>query len=228
VLLCCGFESDGCTFMAENSIGGDLVCWGGRFVNPDNGALEAGSNDIKGAGLLGPIPYFVTESFGFESDGQIMFENTRVGGLFIVEHAKFAGKAQERHGLFAPNLTVRKGMIWHNVELENGAILDLSFANIDRLLDEEHSWPSSGKLWIDGLTYGGFAGVSSQLPWRSPVDAASRLRWLALQPGFHPQPYRQLAKVLAENGDDPGAMQVLIAKQDLLFASYGIPGRLLG
>jgi hypothetical protein len=101
-------------------------------------------------------------------------------------------------------------------------------ANVGWLFDEQRSWPSPGKLRIDGFTYGALGGTSSSLPWRSPADATSRLRWLALQPEFHPQPYRQLAKVLAENGDDAGAMQVLIAKQDLRFASYGIPGRLLG
>jgi hypothetical protein len=157
-----------------------------------------------------------------------MFENTRVGAFFIVDHAKFGGKARDRHGLFAVGLTVGSGMIWHNVELENGAILDLSAANVGWLYDDERSWPSPGKLRIDGFTYGGLGGTSSTVPWRSPVDAASRLRWLALQPEFHPQPYRQLAKVLAENGDDAGAVQVLIAKQDLRFASYGILGGLLG
>jgi hypothetical protein len=48
-------------------------------------------------------------------------------------------------------------------------------------------------------------------------DASSRLRWLALQPEFHPQPYRQLAKVLRANGDDAGAVNVLIAEQDARF-----------
>ena len=55
-----------------------------------------------------------------------------------------------------------------------------------------------------------------------------RLRWLALQPEFHQQPYRQLAKVLEESGDDTGAMQVLIAKEDLRYARYGSLGRLWG
>jgi len=214
--------------MAENSIGGDFNCWGGRFINPHNQALQADVSDIKGVVYLGPNTLFAPERLGFESDGQVTFQGTRVGSFFIAEHAKFGGKARDSHGLFASGLTIRQGMIWHNVELENGAIDDLSGANVYGLFDEERSWPSPGKLMIDGFTYRGLGGISASLPWRSPTDAASRLRWLGLQPEFHPQPYRQLAKFLNENGDDSGAMKVLIAKQDLRFASYGIPGRLLG
>jgi len=228
VQLCCGFESDGCTFMDENSIGGDFDCYGGRFVNPGNVALTASVNEIKGVVFLGPNPQFVPESFGFESDGLVRFDKTRVGSFFIVEHAKFGGKVQDRHGLFALGLNVGFIMSWHNIDLENGATLDLSGANVSWLFDEERSWPSPGKLRIDGFTYGALGGSSSYESWRSPTDAASRLRWLALQPGFYPQPYRQLAKILSESGDDAGAMKVLIAKQDLRFASFGIPGRLLG
>src|SRR5262249_51304844 len=147
----------------------------GRFGNPDNLALEAGGNDIKGVVFLGPNTGFVPEGFGFEADGLVMFENTRVGAYFQVERAKFGGKTQHRHGLFAIGLNVRSAMIWHNVELENGATLDLSGANVGPLFDEEQSWPSPGKLLIDGFTYGGFAGTSSYFRWSSPVDAASRL-----------------------------------------------------
>jgi hypothetical protein len=35
--------------------------------------------------------------------------------------------------------------------------------------------------------------------------------------GFRPQPYRQLAKVLRESGDDAGAIEVLIALEDAHF-----------
>jgi len=124
VQLCCGFESDGCTFMDENSIGGDFDCYGGRFVNPGNVALTASVNEIKGVVFLGPNPQFVPESFGFESDGLVRFDKTRVGSFFIVEHAKFGGKVQDRHGLFATGMTVQGGMSWHNVDLGNGARLD--------------------------------------------------------------------------------------------------------
>jgi hypothetical protein len=71
------------------------------------------------------------------------------------------------------------------------------------VVDDESSWPVAGKLNIDGLTYQGL----------NPADASTRLRWIDLQSGFHPQPYRQLA-MLRESGDDMGALQVLVALKD--------------
>jgi hypothetical protein len=56
-------------------------------------------------------------------------------------------------------------------------------------------------LFLDGFVYGRFSAGAT--------DAASRLRWLGLQGDFTPQPYRQLAKVLREAGDEDGAVKVL-------------------
>lgn len=61
-----------------------------------------------------------------------------------------------------------------------------------------------------------------------PTSAKKRLEWLARQPdGFIPQPYRQLAKVLREAGDDAGARKVLIAMEDsrLKYGGLSAPQR---
>jgi hypothetical protein len=46
-----------------------------------------------------------------------------------------------------------------------------------------------------------------------------------LQDGFHPQPYRQLAKVLRENGDNAGAIEVMVAQEDARFRNSNWLGR---
>jgi hypothetical protein len=74
-------------------------------------------------------------------------------------------------------------------------------------LDDQESWPRAGNLNIDGFVYGRIA--------RGPTDAEARLQWLALQAEFTPQPYRQLAKVLRELGDDQGARRVLYKMEKL-------------
>jgi hypothetical protein len=125
--------------------------------------------------------------------------------MFLVSNGKFSGKTNERHGLLAAGLEVNGPFVWLKVDLENGATLDLNGASVAGLSDDQRSWPQPGKLLIDGFTYKSFGDVK---------DAPSRLRWVALQPEFHPQPYRQLAKVLRANGDDAGAVSVLIAEQD--------------
>ena len=229
VNLILGFEADGCVFIAESVVGGDLNGYGGRFINPGNVALTAGGSDIKGGVVLGPNSAFVSAAQRFEADGIAMFGNTSVASTFLVNHAEFEGKAGEPHGFVAFGLSVHGQLVWQDVSLEHGALMDLSGASIGVLLDDEKSWPAPGKLLIDGLTYQSLAGSSSYSPeWHSPVDARSRLRWLGLQDGYHPQPYRQLAKVLRENGDDAGAIDVLVAQEDARYRNSNWIGRAWG
>jgi len=219
VELCCGFESEGAVLADESNIGGDLNCSGGRFLNPNNIALSAGLASIAGSFIAGDHPFFGGKA-GFEADGAVFVPGARVGVVYI-QHARFAGKARDWHGLYGTGISARSGFIWQNVRLENGATLDLRSANVGLVIDDEGSWPQPGKLLIDLFTYTGFGG-------QYPGDARSRLRWLGLQDGYYPQPYRQLAKVLRENGDEAGAVQVLIAAGDARYSKHGWPGRMLG
>jgi hypothetical protein len=93
-------------------------------------------------------------------------------------------------------------------------------ASLGSLIDDPRSWPAPGKLVLEGLTYDQLGGPA--------IDARSRLQWLALQPEFQLQPYRQLAKILRNNGDDSGATEVLIAAEDRRYASYGRASALWG
>jgi hypothetical protein len=141
-----------------------------------------------------------------------------------VNQAKFTGKTGEPHGLQAPGMIVKGPLLWYDAALENGAQLDLTSASVEYLVDRERSWPALGNLLIDGFTY---SSIQSPDAADAPADAHTRLRWLGLQPGFHPQPYRQLAKVLREAGDESGAVRVLIAEQDARYRSSYLPQRFL-
>jgi hypothetical protein len=94
-------------------------------------------------------------------------------------------------------------LFWQGVEVTS---LDLIDASVGALVDDEKSWPSKGNLFLDGFVYGHLSG-------KSPRDAKTRLKWLERQDPFRPQPYRQLAKVLREAGDDSGARNVLFGME---------------
>jgi hypothetical protein len=122
-------------------------------------------------------------------------------------------------------------MVWQNVDLQNGATVDFRSVTVNGLVDDEHSWPLPGGLAIDGFVYRDFASPK--------IDVNRRLRWVALSAGKHPtwmnapegfrtQPYRELAKVLRERGDDSGATTVLIVEEDLRHAQMGVIGRAWG
>jgi len=88
------------------------------------------------------------------------------------------------------------------MEATEATWLNLTNASAGSLVDDQESWPVKGNLLLDGFVYGHISG-------NSPRDAKTRLRWLALQPEFKPQPYNQLAKVLREAGHARGARRVL-------------------
>jgi hypothetical protein len=199
--ICCGLESHGAVLLYGAKVGMLNLC-GSHLINPNNVALDATNVSVDRDVVIA-----ICEQVVPEFDGEINFLSARVGTNFVVDHARFRGKAGARHGFVADGLAVGNGFTWHDVTLENGAVLDLRGAVVGGLLDQKSSWPSPGKLLIDGFAYKEFGP-------ESPSDAASRLKWLSLQPSFRPQPYRQLANVLRANGDDAGAAVVLAAKDN--------------
>jgi hypothetical protein len=227
VLMDRGFESQGGVSLLHAAIGGDLLCAFGRFINPASVAIWGTGAELGGSVYLtGESPWPVA-STPFEADGLVFFEGARVQGAFVVDGARFIGTMPPwgYGGLEGVDLEVRSGFIWRRVSLENGAQLMLRDASVGFVVDQERGWPPPGKLLIEGFVYSSFDVHPGDSPW----DARTRLRWLALQPpGFHLQPYRQLAKVLRESGDEPGAIQVQIAEEDARYREFGLLGRFAG
>ena len=115
----------------------DLICSGGRFINPGNVGLNA---------LLANVSHGVALNAngrlgGMEADGLVQFGGAKVGGVLWAMGAKFMGKQNEPHGFSAEAMSVGEGFFWQNVELQNGAIFDLRDSSVGGLLDDESSWP---------------------------------------------------------------------------------------
>jgi hypothetical protein len=226
------FVSYGAVDLGGARIGGNLHFDSGRFINPNNVAIT-----IPGASVDGVV---YLASWGTDGDVEVTgvanFSFDRVGNNFIVDHAKFLGATGDNHGFVGTSMSVARSFTWHNVTLQNGARLDLGDASVEALLDDEQSWPAPGRLIIDGFTYNGLESevgsrVDGQAQYasddRNAVD--SRLRWLSLQPpGFHSQPYNELAKYYVGSGDDAAAATVLVAEEDDRYQRKGLLGRLSG
>ncbi len=225
VWLNAGFKADGAVDI--NGVTCDGVFCSGRFFNPGNHAIFGSSANVSGPVLLGgygPLG-------AFEATGLVQFDNAKIGGVMYASGAKFLGSRSESHGFSANAMTSDGALIWQNITLQNGATLDLRGSSVNGLIDDEASWPAPGRLAIDGFVYHDFYG--------GPVDAASRLKWVSLASGqhppwlvvasgFHSQPYRELAKVLRDRGDDAGAARVLVAQEDARYSQYGTFGRSVG
>ncbi|MBV8138940.1 MAG: hypothetical protein JO121_25435, partial [Deltaproteobacteria bacterium] len=211
-----GFEADGAVEIDNSSIGGDFTLFGSRFINPKNVALNAASDVIGGDVMLS---FTVEKQLPAQFDGAVQFIDDQIAGGLYADKVSFEGDPGTRHGLYIVSTPIKGSLFVRSIALRNGGELFLGGSTVHTLFDDEQGWPKPGKLTLDGFSYD-YLG--------NPLSADARVRWLALQPGFNPQPYKQLAKVLAESGDDAGAIRVRIAAEDLRYARLGLLGRIWG
>ena len=206
--LCCGMVAHGMVDLDRVNVSGSIYLSGGHFEN-------AGAVAVTGVSARAGHDIYLTNLpvYGdFQAEGLVQFPAARVGGLVWVNHAHFKGSDGSPNGLLLGSASMRI-LSWQQVELQKNAKLDLGSASADSMFDDEQSWPAPGNLILDNFTYQAVGPIS---------DAAMRLRWLARQPpGFHPQPYRELAKFLREAGDESGALKVLVAGDDARYAQLG-------
>jgi hypothetical protein len=181
-------------------IGGNLEGNGGQFVGDD--PLSAVDATIRGDALFHE---------DFSANGVVDFRLARIGRGLSFNSAHFTGRGD--NGLNAERATVGGTLYWVKIATTPSTELDLSDAHVGSLWDDQQSWPTAGKLELDGFVYGGFSG--------GPADSASRLEWLRRQSRSlqgEPQPYGQLAQIMREEGRPEGAINVEMARQDALTA----------
>ncbi len=185
----------GAVSLFRAKVGGDLEFSGSAISAPGEDAVNAVEMVLGGEAVFHD---------GFTTDGLIDFRLARIGRSLSLHGARFTGAAD--NGLNAERATIVGMLYWVEIAHTPRTQLDLENARAAALWDDQASWPAPGNLNIDGFVYDSFSG--------GPIDAPNRLKWLALEPpGYHPQPYRQLAKALLEAGREDGSTEVLIAKQ---------------
>lgn len=222
------FRARGQVRFLNASVGGDLTCRGSVFTNPSGIASYSGTAfnadkiNVRGSLLFRD---------GFQADGQVVFNGAQIGsnlecdnssfkcafglvrskqGIALdAEGARVEGSAFFRDGFSAngsvelAHLVVARRLEWRGVANPSEISLVLRNASVGGLGDDMQSWPSPGRLAIDGFTY---ERISNQ---------ENRLAWIARNRPFARQPCRQLAKVLREEGNDEGARQTLFEMERL-------------
>jgi hypothetical protein len=166
-----------------SEIKGFVNCSGGTFRNPGGIALAA--NNLQ-------VASYVSLSTGFVAEGEVRLAGSQIGGNVNCKAAKMTKFSARR-------ATIKGDLLWSEIPDSGETDLDLTDLSVAGIRDDRKSWPARGHLKLGGLVYNRI----------SPADHFLRLEWLDRQEGFTPQPYRQLAKVLVEKGDENGAMNVL-------------------
>ena len=187
VFLRQGFTAEGEVQLLGAQIGGNLECSGGAFKNAGGKALDADGAKVKGSVFLRQ---------GFTAEGEVLLLRAQIGGNLQCDGGAFSA-------LSAETAVIKGGLLWRQIANPQNAKLNLINASVGAIVDDEASWPKAGNLALDGFVYQRFSGR------KTPKDAKKRLEWLDRLDEFSTQPYRQLAKVLRETGDERGADRVL-------------------
>jgi len=224
-LLSGGFVAEGEVSLAGAQIGNNLSCDGGVFKNGSGRALNADGINVKG---------FVFFRGGFRTEGEVNLLSAQIGDNLECDGGSFKnaagralnadrmnvqGNAMFRSGFSAEgevrmvNAVVKGTLVWTGVNNPGGVTLILRNGTAGAIQDDTASWPSAGRLDLDGFVYG---HIATDL-----TDTKNRLRWLKLQQPFTPQPYRQLAKAMNDAGFDRGERRVLFEMEDRIWKEEG-------
>ncbi len=208
VFLSQNFHAKSEVNLVAAKIGAALVCSGGIFES----GLNANSATIDGGVFLRTEPK-VKSVQRFNAKGEVRLGGAKIGGQLACSGGTF-----ENAKSFALNMdraTVTATLLLRELASPPVGMVNLGYAQVGELNDDEKSWPRDGKLYLDGFVYGRLAG-------EAPCRASDRLRWLGLQPDFRPQPYEQLVRVLKEMGHEREAREVAIAEQRRLREHGGL------
>jgi hypothetical protein len=198
ILLSDGFKAVGQINLYGAQIDGGLFCGGGEFSNPSGEATLR----LRQANIAGEVDL----NNGFMSDGIVDAVNSKVGGDLELDSAIF--QSANETGLKANGLTAH-ALYWTNIQKYDTTELDLSLARVTIFGDDEASWPKRGFLTVNGFQY----DALDQTGDTGENAGNARLAWLRLQKPLEPQPYKQLARIFLENGQDADAITVLAAKE---------------
>jgi hypothetical protein len=220
-----GFSAKGEVNLDGAQIGGVFDCDGGKFENPAIIGIEDSGTALKARSIRVNDSVFLGS--GFSATGSVDLDGAQIEGILECERGMFESSHQEGNETDGVSLNARfirvgdsvflrngfcakgavkldKARIARRLELDDGTFksLDLIDSFVGSIVDDEAGWPNEGNLSLDGFVYERISG--------GPIEAIKRLEWLKRQAGFTRQPYRQLAKVLKEAGDDDGWRKVCI------------------
>ncbi len=139
-----------------------------------------------------------------EAHDQVNFMSAKIHSQLSCENSKFLGVPES---LNLQSVQIEGGVFLTHSHFEG--ILTLEGAQLSSIVDNAKSWPKEGKLRLQGMTFKDFQGDA-------PQSARRRLEWLSRSP-FHPQPYKEVARVLREAGRERDA-RIVLYEMEYLFA----------
>jgi hypothetical protein len=232
-----GAGQDGAVNLFAASIGGSLECVGAHLSNRSGPALYANRLQVgQVINLRNGFTYSGCERHPADGNlGAVHLTGAHVGGSLHCEGA--AVRNESGSALVADSLQTGRGIYLHNgftatsggdgvavnlVRAQVGGMLTFDQAGIKHAADPSH------RLEVDGLTYAGVPGPSSDKQRNADKQPDSAQCWRKLlregTPAYTAQPYQHLAAGYRALGDDRQVRQTLIAQREDQLARTN-PGR---
>jgi hypothetical protein len=189
-----GFRADSGIALAGAHIGSDLSLVGAKLLNQPRKGVRGKVKALRADRIVIGSSAFLRDKFSAEGDVEL--PEAQIGSDLDCSDATFHGQ------VVASGATVKGRLLWTEIQDSARATLRLMDASIGSLTDDKESWPGKGNLTLDGLSYHHIATAG--------ISTDDRIRWLNLIPEFRPQPYRKLATVLKESGDERGGRRIMI------------------
>ncbi len=222
-----GFQAKGEVRLPGATIGGQLNCNGASFQNENGYALSADRMKVNGGVFMNK---------GFQAKGEVRLLGATIGGQLSCAGASFQNEKGDAFSgdsmrvgdsvflseKFRSAGTVRLqgaridgSLILRDVLPDPKFALNLEHAHVHMLDDRQGSWPEPTRLFLHGFTYDYLASGA-------PHSSEARLDWLARdgRPTFSPQPYGQLASVLAKHGLRDDARRIRIRKEQRIAEAF--------
>ena len=194
----------GFTDLSNSSVGGDLHIEGkfspAKKSDPKDDLIGAFETDVKGKIVV-----------SMTSSGSVDLNGDEIGTHLIVKNAALGAGAR----LLLTAVNIKHTLEIDSFQLAKGAKLFLTDSNAT-VLEYDAPLPKPDEIDFDGFTYQRLRFGEPEMretysKWINLVDAGSK---------YPPQPYRQLAKVLADLDED-ASRDVMIQMEDRQFKLPG-------
>jgi hypothetical protein len=209
-------RSTGCVWLRSADIG-DLLNLNGAdlqgSVPPDHlRGYGTRGDELAISGTDLKVGDSVWIGHGFKARGGVRFLRARIENDFGLVHASVTGLVEDQYAVDLGWTTLAGSLVLENNEIE-GAIR-LTHASAAVLHDAQHGYGDAKTIKLDGFRYDSLHECDLTEDGDKLGCTASRIAWLERMPAYQPQPYTQLASVLAGQGRAADAREILIAKLD--------------
>lgn len=215
---------EGTVRLQGGDVGGSVEMVGTQLHHPMISPTSSFSLDLRTARIGRDVVLTANQDRPFIAAGGVTVDGAAAGRKVDLDGAELSSTKEHGIALDAGDVGADE-MVLTPAETPDGMVL-LSRAHCGTLDDNEQVWHAKGGVDVEDFRYDSLA---EPVELRDDAAVQKRLRWLrkAMNGGYRPGPYDQLAAMLRTSGNDEHADTVLQRKQQFRYEALASGYRLL-